>query len=37
MAAHRWWSLAELAATRAVIFPEHVVDLLASVGIRTAG
>ena len=35
MAEHRWWSLGELAATRAVVFPEHVVDLLVGVGIRT--
>lgn len=37
MAAHRGWSLAKLAATRAVIFPEHMVDLLASVGVQIEG
>jgi len=32
MVDHRWWSASDLVSTREVIFPESLIDILASVG-----
>lgn len=34
VAGHRWWSVADLAATKETVFPEHLVDMLAGVWSR---
>ncbi len=35
MAEHRWWSVTDLGATSALVFPENLVAILTSVGVRT--